>query len=252
MEYLNGGDCYSLLRNVGALDEACARQYVAEAVLALEYCHTQSIIHRDLKPDNLLISSNGHMKLTDFGEAWATGHGGARGRVPYRWHKRAAPLARACRWHPGAHHTAPLPYPAGLSCLGVIDSTDPALPVAMDLDAASLPASPAPQRRVSGPVAGDAALLASPASKADSMLRDASLLASPRLPPGLPAAEEQPRRAVGTPDYLAPELLLGTGHGLEADWWSLGVILYEFVVGGPPFAAGTPEEIFQNILDRCA
>lgn len=41
MEYLNGGDCYSLLRNLGALDEGVARQYVAEAVLALEYCHTQ-------------------------------------------------------------------------------------------------------------------------------------------------------------------------------------------------------------------
>lgn len=41
MEYLNGGDCYSLLRNLGALEEEVARQYVAEAVLALEYCHTQ-------------------------------------------------------------------------------------------------------------------------------------------------------------------------------------------------------------------
>jgi microtubule-associated serine/threonine kinase len=68
MEYLNGGDCFSLLRTLGALDEDVARQYVAEAVLALEYCHTQAIIHRDLKPDNLLISSNGHIKLTDFGE----------------------------------------------------------------------------------------------------------------------------------------------------------------------------------------
>ena len=50
----------------------------------------------------------------------------------------------------------------------------------------------------------------------------------------------------------APELLLGTGHGLEVDWWSLGVVLYEFVVGAPPFAADTPEDIFQNILDRRA
>ena len=41
MEYLNGGDCFSLLRNLGALEEEVARQYVAEAVLALEYCHTQ-------------------------------------------------------------------------------------------------------------------------------------------------------------------------------------------------------------------
>lgn len=42
MEYLNGGDCYSLLRNLGALGEDTARQYVAETVLALEYCHTQA------------------------------------------------------------------------------------------------------------------------------------------------------------------------------------------------------------------
>ena len=41
MEYLNGGDCFSLLRNMGALEEEVARLYVAEAVLALEYCHTQ-------------------------------------------------------------------------------------------------------------------------------------------------------------------------------------------------------------------
>jgi len=47
--------------------------------------------------------------------------------------------------------------------------------------------------------------------------------------------QEEKRRAVGTPDYLAPELLLGTGHGAEVDWWSLGAILYEFVTGVPPY-----------------
>lgn len=41
MEYLNGGDCFSLLRVVGALDEETAQLYIAETVLALEYCHTQ-------------------------------------------------------------------------------------------------------------------------------------------------------------------------------------------------------------------
>ncbi len=39
MEYLSGGDCYSLLRTMGALDEDAARTYIAETVLALEYCH---------------------------------------------------------------------------------------------------------------------------------------------------------------------------------------------------------------------
>ncbi len=42
MEYLSGGDMFSLLRTLGALDEAVARMYVAETVLALEYCHTQA------------------------------------------------------------------------------------------------------------------------------------------------------------------------------------------------------------------
>ncbi|KAG1681297.1 hypothetical protein FOA52_007343 [Chlamydomonas sp. UWO 241] len=67
MEYLPGGDLSSLLQEVGTLEEDAARQYVAEAVLALEYCHNQCIIHRDLKPDNMLLSAQGHLKLTDFG-----------------------------------------------------------------------------------------------------------------------------------------------------------------------------------------
>ena len=46
---------------------------------------------------------------------------------------------------------------------------------------------------------------------------------------------------MGTPDYLAPELLLGTGHGPEVDWWSLGAIVYELITGVPPFNADTPE-----------
>ena len=68
--------------------------------------------------------------------------------------------------------------------------------------------------------------------------------------PRLVAGREESRRAVGTPDYLAPELLLGTGHGLEVDWWSLGCILFEMVTGRPPFSDDSPEAIFQNILDR--
>ncbi len=63
--------------------------------------------------------------------------------------------------------------------------------------------------------------------------------------------QEEKRRAVGTPDYLAPELLLGTGHGAEVDWWSLGAILYEFVTSVPPFNADSPE-VATMLLAVCA
>ncbi|XP_055590107.1 serine/threonine-protein kinase greatwall [Uranotaenia lowii] len=57
-------------------------------------------------------------------------------------------------------------------------------------------------------------------------------------------------RILGTPDYLAPELLLQHGHGPAVDWWALGVCLYEFMTGVPPFNDETPQKVFENILSR--
>ncbi|XP_074938689.1 serine/threonine-protein kinase greatwall [Phalacrocorax aristotelis] len=67
MEYLIGGDVKSLLHIYGYFDEEMAVKYISEAALALDYLHRHGIIHRDLKPDNMLISNQGHIKLTDFG-----------------------------------------------------------------------------------------------------------------------------------------------------------------------------------------
>ncbi|EXJ77864.1 AGC protein kinase [Capronia epimyces CBS 606.96] len=67
MEYLNGGDCASLVKILGGLSEDWAKKYIAEVVLGVEHLHSRGIVHRDLKPDNLLIDSKGHLKLTDFG-----------------------------------------------------------------------------------------------------------------------------------------------------------------------------------------
>ncbi|KAL3645219.1 hypothetical protein CASFOL_010399 [Castilleja foliolosa] len=165
MEYLNGGDLFSLLKNLGCLEEDMARVYIAEVVLALEYLHSLNVIHRDLKPDNLLIGPDGHIKLTDF----------------------------------------------GLSKVGLINSTD-------DL---------------SGPSAfvGDD---------------------KPKVAAHSSQKREQRKKhsVVGTPDYLAPEILLGMGHGATADWWSVGVILFELLVGIPPFNAEHPQQIFNNIINR--
>lgn len=66
-EYLNGGDCASLVKVLGGLPEDWAKKYVAEVVLGVDDLHQRGIVHRDLKPDNLLIDQTGHLKLTDFG-----------------------------------------------------------------------------------------------------------------------------------------------------------------------------------------
>ncbi|CAK7271908.1 rim15, signal transduction response regulator [Sporothrix epigloea] len=67
MEYLNGGDCASLIKVLGSLPEDWVKKYLGEVVLGVEHLHNRGIVHRDLKPDNLLIDQKGHLKLTDFG-----------------------------------------------------------------------------------------------------------------------------------------------------------------------------------------
>ena len=62
--------------------------------------------------------------------------------------------------------------------------------------------------------------------------------------------EDQNRRFVGTPDYLAPETINGLGQDEMSDWWSLGCILFEFIYGYPPFHGDNPEKVFENILAR--
>ena len=53
---------------------------------------------------------------------------------------------------------------------------------------------------------------------------------------------------VGTTDYMAPEVLLETGYERECDWWSLGVMLYEMLVGYPPFFAATKSDTCRQII----
>lgn len=53
---------------------------------------------------------------------------------------------------------------------------------------------------------------------------------------------------VGTPDYIAPEVFSRTGYGPECDWWSVGVIMYEMLVGYPPFSSDDPMETYRKIM----
>ncbi len=53
---------------------------------------------------------------------------------------------------------------------------------------------------------------------------------------------------VGTPDYIAPEVFLQTGYTTSCDWWSLGVIMFEMLIGYPPFCSENPQETYKKIM----
>ncbi|KAK2835365.1 hypothetical protein Q5P01_015849 [Channa striata] len=150
MEYVEGGDCANLLKNMGPLPVEMSRMYFAETVLALEYLHNYGIVHRDLKPDNLLITSMGHIKLTDF----------------------------------------------GLSKIGLMNMTTNLYEGHMEKD----------------------------------------------------TREFVDKQVCGTPEYIAPEVILRQGYGKPVDWWAMGIILYEFLVGCVPFFGDTPEELFGQVV----
>lgn len=53
--------------------------------------------------------------------------------------------------------------------------------------------------------------------------------------------------AVGTPDYIAPEMLKKTGYTELVDWWAFGVMIYEMLIGYAPFSGDENEEIYYKI-----
>ena len=54
---------------------------------------------------------------------------------------------------------------------------------------------------------------------------------------------------VGTPDYIAPEIFSGKGYDYSCDWWSVGTIMFECLVGWPPFCAEDPHDTYRRIVD---
>ena len=53
----------------------------------------------------------------------------------------------------------------------------------------------------------------------------------------------------GTPEYIAPEILLNKGHGKAVDWWTLGILIYEMLAGFPPFQDDDPLNIYRKIIN---
>lgn len=73
LEACLGGEIWSILRNQGRFSETSAQFIVGCVIEAFEFLHGRGIIYRDLKPENLMLASNGYVKLVDFGFAKQNG-----------------------------------------------------------------------------------------------------------------------------------------------------------------------------------
>lgn len=74
LDYVNGGELFYHLRKKIRFTEKETKFYAAELILALDHLHSLGFVYRDIKPENILLDSEGHLKLTDFGLSKALGN----------------------------------------------------------------------------------------------------------------------------------------------------------------------------------
>ncbi|PGG96206.1 AGC/PDK1 protein kinase [Helicocarpus griseus UAMH5409] len=69
LDLASGGELLGVLKRMSTFDEECTRFYGAQILDTIDYMHKRGVIHRDLKPENVLLDSQMHVKITDFGTA---------------------------------------------------------------------------------------------------------------------------------------------------------------------------------------
>ena len=230
IEYMIGGDFGGILERYTCLEEDTTKFYAAEVVLALEHLHKQGIIHHDVKPDNILLDSNGHIKLADFGLSDSG--------IIHKAKNQQSPTKRS--W---------LSKLDKLKIKNVNDNKADDVtnkvklykygenPLQKKLPTQKLNLIQSKLFDEGGGGGGNQNLSITPVIKLNS---EESIDKN---------KSHKKNRIIGTPDYIAPEIIQGNINGIESDWWSLGILIYEFICSVPPFNDESVDQIFDNVLN---
>merc|ERR1711933_541785 len=164
------------------LSESYTRFYMSELAAAINYVHELGYVHRDLKPDNVLISNEGHIRLSDFG--LAKSFQSSNDQQLGNWQQFVATLKQS------------------------------------DIE------------------------------KMKTEQDDKKEEANKRGKNGKREKVDRKKlySTVGTPDYIAIEVLYQKGYDKKVDWWSMGVIMFECLVGYAPFHANDPLATCRKIV----
>ncbi|KAL5212150.1 hypothetical protein ABZP36_022997 [Zizania latifolia] len=209
-----GGDLNALRRcQTGRVFSVPAiRFYAAELVLALDHLHGLGIVYRDLKPENVLIQDSGHIMLVDFDLSTTLPP------PPPPPPPDTAPPPQTSSPSPSSH-TRKRNSQKAVAVFGCFNSRR-----AASQESESSSQSPPSTSRT--------------ASSSSSSLCCSSGARTPA----------KSNSFVGTEDYIAPEIVAGSGHDYAVDWWGLGVVLYEMLYGRTPFRGRSRRETFHRVL----
>lgn len=260
MEFCSGGDLRSLIDNV-ELDEDGVRFFAAEMIVSVNSLHERGYVHRDLKPSNFLITHNGHLKLADFGLS-KSGFSGVKKPA-------AADQPQAIRVFLVDDAYKTLIVNAETTVSEVIKQLKMKLRIAknapwlvyecntlnglqrerpMALDEKPIKVAETWQKGLHYKFLfkeADASRVAAMArTRVETSHRDPFFQGQQK-----PNRRERLYSVVGSPHYMAAEILEGSGYDAVVDWWSMGCILYEMLVGAPPFTGNSAEEVFASVLN---
>lgn len=258
LDYCPGGEIFSYLRKQKRFPESVARFYICEIVLILEFLHEkEGVAYRDLKPENILLDAKGHVKLVDFGFAKRVkdreshlSYGESSNSFLFGSKKQDGAGKSG---YGGSNDSVSRPGQGttGKHKRRISDVGGNTTKNQEGRDGLRRP-NIRPHTNHTG-ITSDASRTQTAIDwlKArcgfSSSLNNASYnINNPPTPTDSLSHTGETYTLCGTPEYLAPEVIQSQGHTTAVDWWALGILMFEFITGYPPFWHSNPMEIYKQ------